>query len=179
MPSLLTSFSPTSVHTSPFLLKQTACLLPAGTSFSPPLPMTSLLYVSFTPATSCCHLAIFSIYNLKSIFSIFFPPLPGNAFQSLALSTATFIGTGVARSMAFCLLSFWAHGAAFFPVLTCFPCILHRYDLSHYKSDRPIHFLQKSQDVLFSTSGAQVLTACSIQMPFVSFSGFLPLSCKS
>lgn len=86
MPSLLTSFSPTSVHTSPFLLKQTTCLLPAGTSFSPPLPMTSLLYVSFTPATSCCHLSIFSIYNLKSIFSIFFPPLPGNAFQSLALS---------------------------------------------------------------------------------------------
>lgn len=120
-------------------------------------------------------LSFSNIFHLQpEIHLLYF--LPTSAWQCLSkpssLSTATFIGTGVARSMAFCLLSFWAHGAALFPVLTCFPCILHRYDLSHYKSDRPIHFLQKAQDVLFSTSGAQVLTACSIQMLLWVLVGF-------
>lgn len=126
-----------------------ACLLPAGTSFSPVLTRLPLLCVLFTLATSCCHLEHYSICNLKSIS---FPPRSsGKVFQSLTLPCSCIHGARVTSStvsspsiLGLCtqlvgLPSFSAD---------MFSCILHTYSLSHHRCYIPLIFCRRTSDSL-------------------------------
>ena len=125
----------------------------AGPSCSPPLPVTSLLYVSFTSAGSCSS-AVFSICSLKSTFSIFFPRLPSNAFQSLTPCYSHIHWGRCEQLNGFVSPFILIPWGCPLPMPLCSPCILHGCGLSDYKSDRQSTFCRRPRGALFPTQRA-------------------------
>lgn len=142
-----------------------ACLLPAGTSFSPALTRLPLLCVFFTMATSCCHLEHYSIGNLKSI-SPRAPCLLAKSFKA-SLSPIAALTELEWPSQRFYFLSFWACAAGSWGCLPSQLTYVHALcihtaflltDVTHhsFSAERPV-------TSSFSSPGARFLTACYSQ----------------
>ena len=171
------SLIPTSAHASPFSLRQDPRLLPRQDQLLPSRACDS-------PALCIFHLGWFLFFSSllhlhPEICLLHF--LPASAWQCLSKPHSRLqpvAGADVTSSMAFCLLSFWSHGAAFF--LCCY--------VSHAFCMAVAFLITKVTDHPLSAEGPEVLYSPHIEPwpdcrfysdAFLVYRGLLALFCKS